>query len=209
MHGTFYRGKDFEKLNAKGSSPTIFNSKALYAQNVQEVFVTEGAFDALSLLEAGYTAIALNSATNAEALINQLEKQRTIATLILCPDNDSDPRTAEKVKKEFGTLAVGLQRLNISHIIANICAGCNGPNEALTTDRATFVEAIEIARQQLAQKSDNVQYYIDNLMFGDIAKFKNDIKTRYSNFDAQAGGLYSGLYVVAAISSLGKTTFCH
>jgi len=202
-------GKDFAKLNAKGSSPAIFNSKALYAQNVQEVFVTEGAFDALSLLEAGYTAIALNSAANAEALINQLEKQRTAATLILCPDNDSDPKTAEKVKKEFGTLAAGLQRLNISHITANICAGCNDPNEALTTDRAAFVEAIETARQQAAQKPDNVQYYIDNLMGGDIAKFKNDIKTGYSNLDAQAGGLYSGLYVVAAISSLGKTTFCH
>ena len=202
-------GKDFAKLNAKGSSPAIFNRKALYAQNVQEVFVTEGAFDALSLLEAGYTAIALNSAANAEALITQLEKQRTAATLILCPDNDSDPKTAEKVKKEFGTLAAGLQRLNISHITANICAGCNDPNEALTTDRAAFVEAIETARQQAAQKPDNVQYYIDNLMGGDIAKFKNDIKTGYSNLDAQAGGLYSGLYVVAAISSLGKTTFCH
>ena len=201
--------KDFAKLNAKGSRPAIFNSKALYAQNVQEVFVAEGAFDALSLLEAGYTAIALNSAANAEVLINQLEKQRTAATLILCPDNDSDPKTAEKVKKEFGTLAAGLQRLNISHITANICAGCNDPNEALTTDRAAFVEAIETARQQAAQKPDNVQYYIDNLMGGDIAKFKNDIKTGYSNLDAQAGGLYSGLYVVAAISSLGKTTFCH
>ena len=90
------------KREKGAGAPGIFNVKALYAQDVQEVFVTEGAFDALSVLEAGYTAIALNSAGNFDALIKQLEQRRTAAALILCPDNDSDPRTAERVKKEFG-----------------------------------------------------------------------------------------------------------
>lgn len=191
----------FEKLNPKDSNPAIFNQRVLYAQDVQEVFVTEGAFDALSVIEAGAAAIALNSAANADALINQLEQRRTAATLILCLDND------ERGKKATETLKAGLQRLNIGFITANICAGYKDPNEALTGDKAAFVDAIEQARRQTAAKPDNTQYYIDALMTGEIERFRNDKKTGFSNLDAQAGGLYSGLYALAAISSLGKTSF--
>ena len=35
----------------------------------------------------------------------------------------------------------------------------------------------------------------------------SDIKTNFYQFDKLAGGLYPGLYVIGAISSLGKTTF--
>ncbi len=193
--------KDFAKLNPKGSTPAIFNARVLYAQDVQEVFVTEGAFDALSVIEAGAAAIALNSAANADALIKQLEQRRTAATLILCLDND------ERGQKATATLNAGLQRLNISHITANICAGYKDPNEALTGDKEAFTKAIAQAQRQTAAKPDNTAYYIDALMTGEIERFKNDKKTGFSNLDAQAGGLYSGLYVLAAISSLGKTSF--
>lgn len=193
--------KDFAKLNPKGSTPAIFNGKALYAQEVQEIFVTEGAFDALSILEVGYTAIALNSAANADALIKQLEQRRTAATLILCLDND------ERGQKATATLNAGLQRLNIAHITANICAGYKDPNEALTGNKEAFMEAIEQAQRRTAAKPDNTQYYIDALMTGEIERFKDDKKTGFSNLDKEAGGLYAGLYVLAAISSLGKTSF--
>ena len=199
--------REFDKVNAKGSSPAIFNSKALYAQEVQEIFVTEGAFDALSILEAGYTAIALNSAGNFDALIKQLEQRRTAATLILCPDNDTDPQTAARVKKEFATLAAGLQRLNISHITADINGGYKDANEHLTGSKEAFLEALEQAQRQTAAKPDNTAYYIDALMTGEIERFKNDKKTGFANLDREAGGLYAGLYVLAAISSLGKTSF--
>lgn len=198
---------EFAKINAKGSKPGIFNGGALFAQDVQEVFVTEGAFDALSILEAGHTAIALNSAANAAALLEILEKRRTAATLILCPDNDTDPQTAERVKKEFATLAEGLQRLNISHITEDINGGRKDANEFLTEDREAFAEALAQAQRQAGARPDNTQFYIDTLMRKDIERFKGEKKTGFANLDKAAGGLYSGLYVVAAISSLGKTSF--
>jgi replicative DNA helicase len=34
-------------------------------------------------------------------------------------------------------------------------------------------------------------------------------KTGFPNLDAEAGSIYSGLYAVGGISSVGKTTFCH
>lgn len=195
-------GKEqFTKVNSKGSSPGFFNLKALYTQDVQEVFITEGAIDALSIIEQGAAAIATNSTANAEALIKQLEKKRTAATLILCFDNDPSGEKATE------TIKAGLQRLNISFITANIAAGYKDPNEALTADKEAFAAAIAEAKQRTAAKPDNTQYYIDALMGGDINRFKQEIKTGFDNLDAKAGGLYAGLYVLAAISSLGKTSF--
>ena len=191
----------FKKMNPKDSEISIFNERALFAQDVQEIFVVEGAFDALSVIEAGATAIALNSTSNAEKLIELLEEKRTAATLILCLDHDKAGQNAEV------TLKAGLRKLNISFITADICKGCKDPNEALTNNREAFIEAVERARRQAADKPDNTSYYIDNLMAGEIQAFKSDKKTGFANLDAQAGGLYSGLYVLAAISSLGKTSF--
>ena len=198
--------KEYAKMTPKGSTPAIFNSKALYAQGVQEVFIVEGAIDALSLLEAGYTAIALNSAGYFNTLLRLLEDQRTDATLILCPDSDENPKTAATVKKNFDALAAGLQRLNISYIFADINGKYKDANEHLTNNKDTFLEAVREAQWKI-RKPDNTAYYIDTLMTGEIERFKDDKKTGFSNLDANAGGLYSGLYALAAISSLGKTSF--
>lgn len=198
--------KKYEKLNPnreKGAgSPAIFGAEHyLYAQDVQEVFVTEGAFDALSVIEAGAAAIALNSAANAEALIKRLEEKRTDATLILCLDNDERGRKAEE------TIRAGLQRLNISFICADICGEHKDPNEALTKDREAFITAVERAKRQTAAKPDNTSLYIESLMPDEILRFRSDKNTGFAELDKNAGGLYSGLYVLAAISSLGKTSF--
>lgn len=199
--------KAFSKLNPAGSTPAIFNARSIYAQDVQEIFVFEGAFDALSALQAGAVAIALNSAGNGKILLEQLAQRRTAATLILCRDNDPDPKTAERIKKEFSDLAAGLRRLNISFITADVNGSYKDANEHLTGNKDAFLEAIAQAKRQAAARPDNTAYYIDALMSGEIERFKNDKKTGFSNLDAQAGGLYSGLYVLAAISSLGKTSF--
>lgn len=193
----------FAKMNVKGATPSYFNGNVLYAQDVQEVFVVEGAFDALSIIEAGAAAIAINSTSNADALIKQLESRRTAATLVLCLDNDGKPGTVAALQK----LREGLTRLNISHVTADICGSYKDPNEALTGDRAAFIEAVADARHRAAAKPDNVADYIDRLMTADIERFKSDTKTGYPNLDRESGGLYGGLYCIAAISSLGKTTF--
>ena len=194
----------FKKMNNKGGRPGIMNQRALYADN-DNVFVVEGAFDALSLMEVGAAAIALNSTSNADKLIKTLEAQPTAATLILCLDNDEAGRKAASVLRE------GLQRLNISYISANICGSSKDPNEALTADRKAFAAAVQKAQAQTAARPDNVSSYIENLMTGDIDSFKEarNRRTGFAKLDEQAGGLYAGLYCIAAISSLGKTTFAH
>lgn len=194
--------KAFSKMNPKGATPAIFNPEVLYKQEVQEVFITEGAFDALSVIEMGQPAIALNSAANADALIKMLEQQRTDATLILCLDND------DRGQQATATLKTGLQRLNISYITADICKGYKDPNEALQKDVIGFFDALEQVKRKTAPKPDNTAFYIDTFMQEDIKHLEgSEAKTCFNNLNEKAGGIYSGLYVLAAISSLGKTTF--
>lgn len=193
----------FAKMNE--GKPSIFNLNAIYDNSKEAVFITEGYFDALSIIETGAEAIALNSTSNANKLIDLLQSKRTQATLILCLDNDGAGQKATE------TLKGGLQRLNISYITADICNGHKDPNEALQADYKAFSEAISTALVQTSARPDNVSMYIDTLMSGDIDKFREsrDRKTGFPKLDEQTKGLYAGLYVVGAISSLGKTTFCH
>lgn len=197
--------KQWTKMNNKGGKPAIFNAKVLQDNSIEAVFVVEGFFDALSIIEVGATAIALNSTSNAGKLIDLLQKQRTKATLILCFDNDGAGCKCTETLKE------GLKRLNISYVTADICNGYNDPNDALQANREAFSEAIRTALIQTSARPDNISAYIDTLMSGDIDKFREskDRKTGFANLDEQSKGLYAGLYVVGAISSLGKTTFCH
>ena len=193
--------KEYAKMNETGGGKAgIFNAGAVYGDN-EAVFVTEGIFDALSIIEAGSAALALNSTNNAELLLKQLQEEPTAATLILCLDNDDAGKRAATTLKE------GLTRLNISYVTADINGKYKDPNEALTGNKDAFIEAIQKAEAQTAAKPDNTSSYIDNMMQADISYFKADKKTGFERLDEQSGGLYPGLYVLAATSSLGKTTF--
>ena len=192
----------FAKMNE--GEPAIMGSPVLYS-GAENVFVVEGAFDALSIIEAGQPAIALNSTSNIDRLLKQLEQQPTAATLILCLDND------DAGKKATARLKEGLNRLNISYVTADINGGHKDPNEALQADRGAFEQAIAKAIAGTAAKPDNTSLYIDTIM-GDDIKRRQEIgkkPTGFSNLDAQTGGgLRPGLFLLGAISSLGKTTFC-
>lgn len=193
------------KMNNKGGHPAIFNAKVLQDSSTEAVFVTEGFFDALSILEVGAAAIALNSTSNASKLLDLLREKRTAATLILCFDNDDAGKKCTK------TLREGLQRLNISFVTADLCGGYNDPNEALQGNRERFTAAVNEAIRTTAARPDNISDYIDTLMSSEIDSFKEakNRRTGFADLDEKAKGLYAGLYVVAAISSLGKTTLCH
>ena len=193
--------KEYAKMNETGGGRAgIFNLNAVY-DNAEAVFITEGIFDALSIIEVGSAAIALNSTSNADLLLKELESKPTAATLILCLDND------DAGKKAAATIKAGLTRLNISYVTADISGQYKDPNEALTGNREAFIAAIDKAEEQTAARPDNTSSYIDNLMQADIVNFKADKKTGFKRLDEKSGGLYPGLYVIAATSSLGKTTF--
>lgn len=189
----------------------LFNSKALYNEEERPVFIVEGEIDALSIIEVGAEAVGLGMARNHHKLLELLEKKPTRSTLILCLDDDKgkEHNTGAEAQEE---LRAGLEKLNISYIIGHsILMGANDPNEALVKDRAGFTAAVAEAEHQTAARPDNVTDYLNRLMAGEIERFKQGAtrRTGFTNLDTQAGGVYPGLYVLGAISSLGKTTFIH
>ena len=188
--------------NPAGASIELFNKSALYNEAGRPVFVVEGAIDALSVIEAGCEAVALNSTSNIRKLINELEKNRTGNTLIICLDND------DAGKKAAAELAAGLKAQNITYITADITGWYKDPNEALTADREAFIETVKAAERKTS-KPDNTADYIAERMYAEIDDLKKQTgrKTGFTNLDKEAGSIYAGLYAVGGISSVGKTTF--
>lgn len=200
----FYMGRSidpnapYQKSNAGGSSPDIFNKRILYAQEVQEVFVTEGAFDALSIAEAGAAAIALNSTSNADTFIRQLEKKKPAATLIISLDNDKGGRDAAQVVVE------GLKRLNIPYVMGDICGQYKDPNEALIKDREGFIKSVKAA---VTAANRN---YIDDFWEKIQTEAYKPYQTDLPFFDdlLNGGVIRQSLLLLMAAPGAGKTTLC-
>ena len=126
------------KVNNKGGSPGIFNSKAL-KDNEGVVFVVEGAFDALSIEEIGQPAVALNSTANVKKLLTALKKEKPSAILAVCMDNDNAGENATD------NLKAGLDALKVPYIKASISGKYKDANEALVADPEGFRHDVEQA----------------------------------------------------------------
>lgn len=189
----------------------FFNKKAL--QGSVPVFIVEGAIDALSIAEVGGEACALGSTSGVDKFLELLDRERPVVPLILSLDNDNAGQVAQT------KLKAGLETRKLSFYEVNASGEHKDPNEHLVTDRAAFTAIVnsnptEAARQEAEYKKEqyletSAAYHINALM-GEIAASADTpaIATGFDELDAALdGGLYEGLYIIGAITSLGKTTF--
>ena len=189
--------KEYAKMNETGGgSIDIFNMRAV--QENHYVFIVEGVFDALSIIEAGGAAIALNSASNADIFIKRLEQTPTAATFIICLDNDTAGR------KAAGVIEEGLTRLTIDHITTDIAGGHKDANEALTADREAFAAAIRDAQRQARQQGDYITDFLETVQ----TEAYKPYKTGLSFFDDLlcGGVMRQTLLLLLAAPGTGKTT---
>ena len=200
----------------------IFNSKSLAAAT-QPIFIVEGEIDAMSIIEVGGEAIGLGSLGNVSRLLTMLEQSRPLQPVIICLDNDDNQKAQENVAKALGKLREGLKRLNLPFFEEDIAKPYKDANEALQADRAAFTSAVEKAIHNAAATEEErreearaelereaVSYWLPNFIKKiEESKTAAYIPTGFLAVDEVLdGGLYAGLYIVGAISSLGKTTFC-
>ena len=185
----------------------LFNQAALKGKT--PVFITEGAIDALSVMEVGQAAVAINSTANIGLLLSTIKQLResgdSLAPMLyIAMDNDPAGESAAIA------LANGLKELGAAYAIADISGSCKDANESLIKNRGIFSDVVseyaEGRREQPSIKpvTDYLQGFLD-----DIKSSINTpaIPTGFKKLDAAlGGGLFEGLYVVGAISSLGKTT---
>lgn len=196
--------------NPKDAQAELFNRKELYTGGTV-IYVTEGVFDALAMIETGVQAVALNSASNVNLLLQTLQERPTKKTILLCLDND------DAGIRQTKQLMQGLEKLHTDYKVSSLqllSGGYKDPCEALTADREVFTSRVRAYTSQIereATKPDNAADYIKDRLQDDIKQFQNgaERKTGFPVFDRMSGGIFSGLYVLGAISSLGKTTFIH
>ena len=190
----------------------IFNINVL--QTAQKpIFIVEGEIDALSIIDVGGEAVALGSTSNVRKLLEMLEKQKPMQPLIIAPDND------EAGQKALKQLSDGLDSLGIEYYNINFIKPYKDANEALLADRESFSSMVEEIEQNPdgAEKLIQEEEYLKTSVANHLQEFINGIAenantpyipTRFKMLDTMLdGGLYEGLYIAGAISSLGKTTF--
>ena len=133
-------------MNSRGASPALFNRQALYAPGDEPVFVTEGAFDALSIIEAGGNAIALNSVANDRLLLTALRERPTNHPLLLCLDSDETGWVAcANLAKQLHADGVVFR-----DVCADICGAFKDPNDALQADRKKFFDAVQRLKMEIS-----------------------------------------------------------
>lgn len=201
------------KVRKVGAS-LLFNAEAI-KETEKPLFITEGEIDAISIEEAGGASIGLGGVGNIRKLINLFKGNKVNVPVILALDNDDPGRKAtEELKRE-------LDSLEISYLEGNIYGEYKDANEALVNDKYTFMQEVRQAEEeaQKARKSqeeaERVEYmknatanYIDEFTSHIFNNYSTEvIPTGFKNLDNSLdGGLYPGLYILGAISSLGKST---
>lgn len=210
---TWEADKKERYLKPKGQFE-LFNLKVIPLAE-QPVFVVEGEFDALSIIEAGGIAVALGSSSNLR-FIEFLESNRPKYPLILALDNDEAGRVGE------AKLSDELTKIQVEFVDADITGDFKDANEALIGDREVFIQNVMNARnnvlsllEEKRQKEEQAYYQTSAVnglseFIADIEKRHNRdcVSTGFENLDEILdGGFYPGLYIIGAISSLGKTTF--
>ncbi len=183
----------------------IFNEKAI--QNPSgPLFIVEGELDAISIIDVGGEAIGLGSIINRQKAIDLIAKYRPQQPIIISMDND------EKGKKASSELAASFLKLGIKYFVMDIAQPYKDANEALLADREAFKEKVHqaVVYEKREIEKESVAFALHDFL-ANIEKSKTAAfySTGFSGVDTVLdGGLYAGLYIVGAISSLGKTTFC-
>ena len=199
--------------NLKGVSQQIFNQRYLEAPPTDKfIFICEGWADALSFEEVGRKAIALNSTQMAnrfvQAVKNNIGKLKN-KIFIIALDTDVAGANATKI------INAGLADAKLTVKIFNLSDKYKDVNEFLVNDRQAFEKSVKEIEEEVIEG----KYKFTNgaNLLGEVLKeveynYANGgikhISTGFPELDRKiGGGLYNGLYIIGAGSSIGKTTF--
>ena len=225
--GSYYitrsvEGKTFRKpkTDEAGVEP-IYNKAALYSE--KPCFVCESPLDAISIMQAyeGCNAIALGG-TGHMKLLKEIKQHKPACTLILSLDADEEGKKAQdSVAKDLGAWEIPFTVANYA-IDAYPEEARKDANDFLRGNadqlkRDIIVSIGEVERLQNAAVAELLEAHKASTAAARLSGFLDGIKdsvnttyipTGFSELDkALDGGLFSGLYILGAISSLGKTTF--
>lgn len=195
--------------NLKGYKVKLFNERYLKSCESDVIFIVEGIFDALSIEDMGYSAIALNSVVNAGMLAKKIkEYKESIESkeFVLIPDNDSAGESLSS------NLQSKLQDIGRDLHIYSLPSGFKDVNEFLINNPQELRQFLADIQNSVDRKwkEQFVSSYLEDFFSEITAGGLTPIPTGFKELDNKLnGGLIPGLYVLGAISSIGKTAFVH
>lgn len=212
------------KTEHAGKEP-IFNEAELDRQSEEPIFITEAPLDAISIAQAGGAAIAIGG-TGQDKIEAALDKRPDFKRVfIIAFDNPKQDNAGETATEK---LKASLENRGIRYIIFNFEDSVKDANAFLMANERGFNRAVadsikealkqieaEIERETEPTQKEIEAYNADSGA-ARLKDFINGIKdsintppiaTGFKSLDnILDGGLYEGLYILGAISSLGKTT---
>lgn len=210
-------GTDYRFFKAPGVEPVLFNTKALKNTTVP-LIVTEAEIDALSIIEAGGNALGLGGTGNWELFVKLIKKVKPRQLIVLALDNDkAGDETAANILEALKDEPVKIY--NRDKFTNGIYGTHKDANEVLMADRPALKAVIkEVKEIEAKEEEAAAELYRDKFS---TAAHMDDFRERivesvntpaiptgYKKLDAALdGGLYPELYILGALSSLGKTTY--
>lgn len=202
-------GKAYDKppKEIAGEEP-VFNLGALYSDSF--CFVCESQLDAISLTQAGGTAIAIGG-TGSNKLLKAIEHKRPQHCLILCLDNDKSGQDGQK------ELAQRLEEAGIAFIEARFSLDQYGQPQKDSNDLLRSNEDLlreDIIENTRAAKDHELETGSGLYSVGEYKSLfkkhqtteKQRISTGYNSLDrALYGGFTNELYILSAETSIGKS----
>lgn len=210
--GPHFEGCFDKPKSAEAGDEPVFNAGALYYGG--PVFVVESQLDAITIEQEGGRAVAIGGG-GLRKLEKQVSKRAPAGVLILSFDND------EPGRKDFDKAAEMLTAKGLPFIKGDICGSAKDPNDLLQQggplreNIAAALQGVEEAQKRAEEErraqrqQESAAGYIDTFMDElRASKAAPAIATGFPGLDRILdGGLYPGLYIIGAITSLGKTTF--
>lgn len=194
----------------------LYNIKAL-DQSFKPVFIVEGEIDCLSFLSCGAESLALGSTANKRKFIDLItervsSKDSKLPAIFLALDNDKAGEEAEtELESELREIQLANQtrpfffsRLR-KELKREIYGNCKDANELLIKNPYQFRELARLTESQLYIERGLVTSY-ETEYRSERWKARDIYCTGFNRLD-RAIKITDGLYIIGAISSLGKTTF--
>ena len=208
--------RHYKPSASMGGTGELFNQEVI-GNTDKPIFIVEGSLDALSIIEAGGEAVALNGVGTSK-LLELVSKHKSKNTLVLSLDNDEAGQNAQaKLKEELLALYATPdgQKTTAPVYELNLCY--NNPkfkdaNELLTANPDNFKAFISSLKDEKTVK--RITYKIRTVE-ADLLDFLGYVNTHrppakptgFKLLDTPLrGGFREGLICIGGISSLGKTT---
>ena len=209
------KGPAMAYLRPKAGTPGIWNPSALWSSMGEPVIIAPSLMDALAISSLGYDVITLKAGMS-ELLADTIKAKPPSGPLVFIPQSNGqgDIEIIGALSETMGNLGAPV----IGYDLSNREGVYKGAMETLKTEGRDALRGVIDALREWTVNNNRGEraQYLQESTGGHLDAFRTliggrtgreSVKTGFNRLDELLnGGLYPGLYILGAVSSVGKTT---